>query len=130
MNTVVILSIALIVLLTISVLASMKHESSISIPQVEFTELDYLYSYRNALIKVLQIESELDSVRFSLDYYTNGRDTFFSPIETLHIKQQIKQNIKELTNSYEQGALSLIEFHYSLDHMLRQLDALIFRPAA
>jgi hypothetical protein len=125
------LAVSLLIILIISSVRQLLKIKSMGAthPVIEITELDYLYSYRNALLKVLQIESELEGAAYSTDYYTSQRNTLFSPIETRYIKQDVKQKTEQLKWHYEQGKCSLPEFHIQLDGMLRQLDILIFKSA-
>jgi hypothetical protein len=109
-------------------LLSRKKNSGINVTVVK--ELDPIYSYRNALLKVLQIESELEATVISMDYYSTNRYTLFSPIETVYIKQEIEQKLKHLISDYEQGTCSLIDFNFQLESILRQTDVLAFRLAA
>jgi hypothetical protein len=127
----VILSIAVLGFLYITaILPSRKKNSEINVTVVSLKELDPLYSYRNALLKILQIESELEATVISMDYYSTNRYTLFSPIETVYIKQDIEQKLKHLISDYEQGTCSLFDFNFQLESILRQTDILAFRLAA
>jgi hypothetical protein len=127
----VILSIAVLgVSYITSILPSRKKNSEINVTVVSIKELDPLYSYRNALLKILQIESELEATVISMDYYSTNRYTLFSPIETVYIKQDIEQKLKHLISDYEQGTCSLFDFNFQLESILRQTDILAFRLAA
>jgi hypothetical protein len=127
----VILSIAVLgVSYITSILPSRKKNSEINVTVVSLKELDPLCSYRNALLKILQIESELEATVISMDYYSTNRYTLFSPIETVYIKQDIEQKLKHLISDYEQGTCSLFDFNFQLESILRQTDILAFRLAA
>jgi len=97
--------------------------------KTESTELDYLYSYRHALLKIRQIESELEDISISMDYYSTNTGPLFSPIEIVSIKHEIEQNLKQFIADYEQGEVALFDFHAQLDSLLRQLDVLAFKPS-
>ncbi|MDB5060861.1 MAG: hypothetical protein JWP67_704, partial [Mucilaginibacter sp.] len=97
-----------------SILPIRKKNIEINITVVSLKELDPLYSYRNALLKILQIESELEATVISMDYYSTNRYTLFSPIETVYIKQDIEQKLKHLISDYEQGTCSLFDFNFQL----------------
>jgi hypothetical protein len=55
----------------------------------DLTELDFLYQYREILQKIMLIENELKAMVTTMDYYHTQRFMLFSPIETVHIKQDI-----------------------------------------
>ncbi|WP_295720672.1 hypothetical protein [Mucilaginibacter sp.] len=95
--------------------------------KAESTELDYLYSYRHALLKIRQIESELEDIFVSMDYYNTNTGRLFSPIEIVSIKHEIEQNLKQFIADYEQGEVPLFDFHVQLDSLLKQLDVLAFK---
>jgi hypothetical protein len=100
------------------------------VPIVNLNEFDPIYSYRNALLKILQIESELEATVISMDYYSTNRYTPFSPIETVYIKQEIEQKLKQLISDYEQGTCSLFDFNFQLESILKQIDILAYRMVA
>jgi hypothetical protein len=126
----VILSIAVLgISYTISILLNLK-ENSKKVTVVNLNEFDPIYSYRNALLKILQIESELEATVISMDYYSSNRYTLFSPIETVYIKQDIEQKLKLLISDYEEGTCSLFDFNFQLESILRQIDILAYRMAA
>ena len=127
----VIISIAVLGLLYItSILPGRKINSNINGTEVSLKELDPLYSYRNASLKILQIQSELEATVISMEYYSTSRYTLFSPIETAYIKQDIEQRLKQLIAEYELGTCSLFDYNFQLESLLRQTDILAFRLAA
>jgi hypothetical protein len=122
MNLVVILIASSI--LSFFLIGKRKKSSTI---KAESSELDYLYSYRHALLKIRQIESELEDISGSMDYYNTNTGRVFSPIEIVSIKHQIEQNLKQFIVNYEQGEVALFDFHAQLDSLLKQLDVLAFK---
>jgi hypothetical protein len=113
-----------------SILLNLKENSKTKVTVVNLNEFDPIYSYRNALLKILQIESELEATVISMDYYSTNRYTPFSPIETVYIKQEIEQKLKHLISDYEQGICSLFDFNSQLESILRQIDILAYKLAA
>jgi ADP-glucose pyrophosphorylase len=127
----VILSIAMLgVSYITTILLNLKKNSKTNVTVINLNEFDPIYSYRNALLKILQIESELEATVISMDYYSTNRYTLFSPMETVYIKQELEQKLKQLISDYEQGTCSLFDFNSQLESILRQIDILTYKLAA
>lgn len=127
--------IALLVLLFFTILSgtSFLHETT-EYPRTpdnagRSTETGFLYSYRGALIKVLQIESELETIGTDA-YYSANSGTIFNRMETECVKQQSKERLDIAIANYEQGNNSLSDFHAELETILKQMDVLRFKLRA
>jgi hypothetical protein len=96
----------------------------------DLTELDFLYQYREILQKIMLIENELKAMVTTMDYYHTQRFMLFSPIETVHIKQDIESKVKWLMERLQTGECSLAEAEIELEDVFKRLDVLDFKASA
>jgi hypothetical protein len=93
------------------------------------TELDTLYSYKYLLLRILQVEGELQTVLASTDYSLKN-ETCFRPLDIVILKKDIDNNLDRLTNMVLQQSISVSDFYSQIDHLHKRINILSFPLAA
>lgn len=84
-------------------------------------DLDYLYTYRSVLQKVVQIENALQNI---------NSHPYFRSVEISLIRQQTHAKMRALVADYGRGQLNGTDVHAQLDEIAARIQVLFYSVAA